>query len=595
LARRAPHEPAALEQRFRQCGRQRTGEVVPSLCPVETRAQERSPTGARRGDVDARPFEPALAFLGQLQSVRRELDRAELDQVVVHAHTELAGEVVVAEPRRSERRRGCARAQRARRDGRADGGERLERLRDVWARQAVVAAAALAEHRHDPAVEQAAQVSTRRGRPDAGEPGELTGRERAAVEERRQHGGTCRFADEPCDHGDVDVEHTVDGTGPTFRPPAKCPGCSIAEVLRPTTTPRPPSDPFDAVTHPDPWPYYAQLRARGVHLDASTRTWVVPNAVTIASALCDRRLGVRPPGEPVPPHLIGTCAGEVFGRLARTNDDERHDVLRAHADTLVASIAPGRVRSTARAIARRVGADLRSGADVDCFLDAVPALTIATELGLDVHDAPLVRAISDLTAAFRPAADPANAPAASDAARLLLALVGTDVGQADCDDRRANAVGLLFQTFDATAGLVGTTLTRLASDTRSPTSVAATGRTDDLVGHVLRTEPPVHNTRRYASAATTIAGHRVERGDTVVLVLAAAASERLAFGAGRHRCPADRIAASICAGAVDALLEVNADVVRLCIPRGFRPSPAIRVPVFSAPRRHHGVRPTRRS
>jgi cytochrome P450 len=393
----------------------------------------------------------------------------------------------------------------------------------------------------------------------------------------------------------IDVLHAVDRIGPTFRRRAKRRGCSIGHVPRAMTiTPRPPVNPVEAVTHPDPWPYYAHLRAGGVWLDQATRTWVVPDAVTIARVLGDPRLRVRPPLEPVPTHIVGTAAGDVFCRLARTNDGERHDELRSHVDELVESIDPERARASARAIAERYGADVSTDVDLDGFLDAVPVLTIATELGIHCADARLLGAVRDLASAFRPAAEPTGTAAASRAVDLLLAVVDRRVAEAGDDEQRANVVGLLFQTLDATAGLLGATLVRLASDRHTRRAVEI-GTLDRVVEDVLRAEPPVHNTRRYAEQATMIAGHRVERGDTVLLVLAAAASEHLAFGSGSHRCPADRLAAAVCCGAVDGLVDSRPDLLGRCVPLGFRPSASTRIPVFSALRPHRGVRPTRRS
>ena len=75
----------------------------------------------------------------------------------------------------------------------------------------------------------------------------------------------------------------------------------------------PPRDPVSAVTHPDPYPYYAELVAtRPFYKDELQGYWVASSAEAVTAALMSDRLRVRPPGEPVPPALRGSPAGEIF-------------------------------------------------------------------------------------------------------------------------------------------------------------------------------------------------------------------------------------------------------------------------------------------
>ena len=86
-----------------------------------------------------------------------------------------------------------------------------------------------------------------------------------------------------------------------------------------------PSDPIAAVTHPDPYPYYANLVAeRPLYRDASLGLWVAAGAAAVTSVLKSEAGRVRPPAEPVPRALVGTPAGEIFRHLVRMNDGANH-------------------------------------------------------------------------------------------------------------------------------------------------------------------------------------------------------------------------------------------------------------------------------
>src|SRR5262249_12744161 len=58
----------------------------------------------------------------------------------------------------------------------------------------------------------------------------------------------------------------------------------------------PPRDPVSAVTHPDPYPYYAELvAARPFYKDELQGYWVASSAEAVTAALMSDRLRVRPP------------------------------------------------------------------------------------------------------------------------------------------------------------------------------------------------------------------------------------------------------------------------------------------------------------
>ena len=137
----------------------------------------------------------------------------------------------------------------------------------------------------------------------------------------------------------------------------------------------------------------------------------------------------------------------------------------------------------------------------------------------------------------------------------------------------ANALGFLSQTLEATAGLVGNALVAAGR-----WHARFDGPVDALVGHVLRHDPPVHNTRRFVAEPGTVAGVAVAPGDVILVVLAAAA---MPFGAGGHACPGDALAAALAAGTLEALRDRGLDPSSLAQPARYRPSPNVRIPVFA--------------
>ncbi len=274
-------------------------------------------------------------------------------------------------------------------------------------------------------------------------------------------------------------------------------------------------DAIAAVTHRCPHAFYASL----ADVDG-----IAASAPAVRRVLNDPSALVRPPDQPVPPHLVGTPAGRLFGRLARMNDGERHVGLRAIVDGLLAAIDVEALLVDAHRRASEVG-------DLDELMRAVPVDALAAALGFD---GPVTHHARALAAAFAPGVDATTEAAASAAAVALTA------GCPD-DDVAANRAGLLFQAHDACAALIGSLI---------------------LHGGLA----PVHNTRRF-------------RPEPVLVVLATAAlgEPELAFGAGPHRCPAAGLAPRL----AQAIVEARPDLVTDPPPHQFLPSMNARQPTFA--------------
>lgn len=233
----------------------------------------------------------------------------------------------------------------------------------------------------------------------------------------------------------------------------------------------PPTDPIAAVTHADPYPYYAALaRERPLYRDDTLNLWVASSPQAIAQVLAHPAARVRPPAEPVPRGLCPGPAGALFGRFVRMNDSAEHarlkTLLRAYIDSQPAPDLNGAWPLP------RIDA-----AGVDRYLTLAPVYAQAAFMGLppDVHGT-CAADIADFIAALPATADAARIERAHRAAerlqaRMLAYLHAPQAGETlrrlrqDCaqagigmDLLAANLAGLLFQSCEAGAALLGNAL-----------------------------------------------------------------------------------------------------------------------------------------
>ena len=371
-----------------------------------------------------------------------------------------------------------------------------------------------------------------------------------------------------------------------------------------------PLNPVTAVTAPDPYPYYAQLVAeRPFGWSEELGVWVAASAAAVSAVLAEPGLRVRPAAEPVPAGIVDTAAGDIFGRLVRMTDGPAQRHLKEAVRRCLATPDPDRLAAIA---AERTRLALRGPTPSRDAMFGVPAYTVAVLCGLAGHEAEqATRLISDFVACIPASATVEQQAGAALAAEGLLGLIGPAL-----DERRdgllgalagaarpgtdraallANGVGLLSQTFDATAGLTGgllVTLGRYAdAEHRRPAELPAAAR------EVARYDAPIQNTRRFAVADVTVAGVRIAAGEAVLVVLAAANRDPagnpepdafrpgrhrpavFTFGAGGHGCPGASIAVGIATAVVGELLAAGIRPEDLR-PSGHLPLTNARIPVL---------------
>ncbi|SFU28817.1 cytochrome [Pseudoduganella namucuonensis] len=365
-----------------------------------------------------------------------------------------------------------------------------------------------------------------------------------------------------------------------------------------------------AVTHRDPYPWYARRAARdGLFYDRELRLWVAASARAVGEVLAHADCRVRPPAEPVPAAIAGGAAGQVFGALVRMNDGERHAVPGLALRRALAALDAAAARQRAARVAAGLASvhDLRAPDGLSAWMFGVPVRTVASLLGFPDTELPRVAVwMGEFVACLSPLSGAEQIDLAHGAALALLdgfsaltrsgaaapgsllALVAAEAEAAGWDHGRAilaNLVGLLSQTYEATAGLIGNSVVALL---REPGRASA--GCDALVLGVMRDDPPIQNTRRFMACATQVCGVQLEAGQAILLLLAAAgrdvagaahsqggSSRPYGYGRGVHACPGDALSLNIASAALEALLErappANMDW-------RYRPSVNARVPEF---------------
>ncbi|ODP35199.1 hypothetical protein [Pandoraea sp. ISTKB] len=394
-----------------------------------------------------------------------------------------------------------------------------------------------------------------------------------------------------------------------------------------------PANPIDAVVHSDPYPYYATLaERRPFGFDASLGMWVAAGPEALAEVLRHPACGVRPAGKVVPPALADGPAGNWFGALVRMNDGAAHGAMKPWLATRLAALRTDRdalARLQDAAQAACADAYLAQGeapaARLDDFVFRQPVYGLAAWLGVpaaqwtevyeDVHR--LVAAMADsgkpspnadvlahghhAATALRQRAtrwldnDAAPGSWLRDTARSAARDDGIDFGVLN-----ANLVGLFTQTHDACAGLVANGIRRLARTAPTDTATgASTGNSTgsfspgmrhaiQIVGDVIRFDPPVQNTRRFLHAPAVINGHKLSMGDVILVVLASApsgpASDDVAwtFGLGAHGCPGRSPASTIAAVGVQAILDSGVDLATVADGSAYHSLANARIAKFSA-------------
>ncbi|WP_265645035.1 AMP-binding protein [Verminephrobacter aporrectodeae] len=191
--------------------------------------------------------------------------------------------------------------------------------------------------------------------------------------------------------------------------------------------------PLDAPTHPDPYNYYAQLHsAAPVQFDAALNAWVVSSAAAVTQMLENPVARVRPAAEPVPPGLLGSQAGLLFGHLVRMNDGPVHERLKCQVARCLDAVSDETLWEVAREAARQCATltePVRHPDGLTSFCYQLPAQTMGLLLGLPAAALP---------------------PRAVRLTSLLVRCISPVSSTADQFNASREAAGLLWQLFPRT-------------------------------------------------------------------------------------------------------------------------------------------------
>lgn len=387
-----------------------------------------------------------------------------------------------------------------------------------------------------------------------------------------------------------------------------------------------PTDPVNAVMHTNPYPYYAGLVAGApLVFDERLRLWIASSAATVTEVMRNQHCKVRPSVEPVQKVIAGAPAGEIFGALVRMNDGDRHTqpklaLQRALAAVDLSSLA-ARAQDAAMLLASQCLQRQDDVAALTAWMHEVPIYTMASLLGFNNRALPQVAVwIGKFVACLSPLSTAEQIAASNEVAQQLLdgfkelvrnvqpardSLLAQVMQEADAvgwDNAHAllaNLVGLLSQTYEATAGLIGNSIVALATQPGLEQAMRADpSLLTPMVQEVSRFDPSVQNTRRFVVQTTMIAGVTLEAGQAILLVLAAASrdpdanpqshdfllqrAERRVFGFGHgvHACPGQALAYTIAAAALGELLRVRSASFAGALSWSYRSSVNGRIPLF---------------
>lgn len=311
-----------------------------------------------------------------------------------------------------------------------------------------------------------------------------------------------------------------------------------------------------------------------LEFDPDLKLWVATRADDIRAVMDNLHCVVRPAAEPVPTAIAGSSAGAIFAQLVRMNEGDAHTAPKAAIVQALAALDLAQVaRRTTHFAAMLESAD---GAAITRWVFDLPTYVVADLLGIGEADLPQVALLmADFVRCLSPLSTPQQLASASTAAHTLMARFAQSMQPASACP--ANRIGLLSQTHEATAGLIGNCIVALLRDPELQARLRSDPRqAAALVRQVARDEPSVQNTRRFVAQTTTIAGTKLQAGDTILLRFGAAGE--CGFGHGRHACPGQELAYTIATAALEHLLSLPQP---LALSWAYKPSANARLPLFS--------------
>jgi cytochrome P450 len=351
----------------------------------------------------------------------------------------------------------------------------------------------------------------------------------------------------------------------------------------------------------DPYRYYANmLRESPLFRDKDSGAWVIYGYASCKKILEDDRAKI--PGQPPAAfEPLNEYALRMIRNLVRLKNADGHAAAREVTSALFAN--RGQV-SIPDIIERLLPAGHGPFAIdwMEAVANKLPVLILAESLGFSPADTGRILAgIEDLVRILSPLRTDEQVIALNKVAEEIYLLTERYLADRGIFDRPdvyvSNLVGLFIQSYDAGRGLLGNSLLQCLQQ-GDLTQIRA-GKGDYLTGCVretLRYDPPVHNTRRMLAEDIKLHDLTLEKGELVVLMLAAAnrdaqqfvhphifdpcrhnLHEILTFGGGAHECMAHHFSVHMATEALHILFQTYKNIELMEKP-GYEPLVNVRVP-----------------
>lgn len=288
--------------------------------------------------------------------------------------------------------------------------------------------------------------------------------------------------------------------------------------------------------------------------DPVMQAHVIAEPALLREALSHPDLGVRPPDQPLPPALQGRRFGAIYGQWLRMREDPARKAERQALKQALAALDRRVLQAQAQHQAR-----LAMSQSWEAWQWSSLPASLAALLGLPMSSAAeqgwLRQQLQALAKALRPDAGPHELDAADQACEALTQGLGRQ-GPAPLWrslslprwDAAAQALGLLWQSHEAGAGLLGQAL-------------LAGAAAEAELQRLAQSPGVIQHTRRWALRDCHLGDRALPRGTALLLRLARDRAEPgagLSFGHGRHQCPGQELALLMSGAALDVARQALA-------------------------------------
>ncbi|MET3134810.1 cytochrome P450 [Oxalobacteraceae bacterium GrIS 1.11] len=310
-------------------------------------------------------------------------------------------------------------------------------------------------------------------------------------------------------------------------------------------------NPLNVVTLNDPYSFYEHLRTDfGLYYDEVLQLWVASSAADVTAVLSHASFRVRPATEFLPHTLLESTAGNIFGNLVRMNDGEKQSSLKRMVSTALDSLNPSKVQTKAEYWSERLYQEISpndSGTGLRDFCYCLPTYVMGDLIGVPEDELMQVTQwIGEFIRCIAPGGSVEQIAVGLRAAKRLHACMSTQLERSGSGNTGgnllsilaeiskneksitveqiiANSIGLLTQTYEATAGLISNSVLMLGRTPVLLTSIREESQLiQNLILEILRFDPSIQNTRRFVVTDDIIAGQKMRAGDAILLIVAAA-------------------------------------------------------------------------